>query len=266
MYTIDKESIANVVYVLKELEPSVGDALLRLWDRYPNYQKRSSPNSGGMKTLLKQPQHGKQQSSPQQQQHKSSSGSPGGQGGKAMPKDSGGKKVGDMRKDSVDKVGPEGDATEGRGRESQSSPSSPGASSPCNVSSGSQESYNPDLDPSYPSPQPQPHPHPDTQGYPPRGFGFQSPASSAPLMGVFPPGLQVAPGFNQMYHMGHMGPAVLPSQSAMSPRPGISPVMILQRGAGGSPGQVHPHPGFMQQGFGGQAPGAYQGQGGQGQK
>ena len=75
------------------------------------------------------------------------------------------------------------------------------------------------------------------------------------------------PGFNQMYHMGPVGAAaVLPSQSSMSPRPAMSPVMILQRGAGGSPGQVHPHPGFVSQGFGGQAPGAYQGQGAQGQK
>lgn len=139
------------------------------------------------------------------------------------------------------------------------------ANSPCTVSSGSQESYNPDLDPTSHL-----HGHPDpSQGYPPRGFNFQPPASSTAQIishGVFPPNLQVAPGFNPMYHVGPMSAAVLPSQQAMSPRPGLSPVMILQRGSGGSPGQVHPHPGFISQGFGGQAPGAYQGQGSQGQK
>ncbi|XP_046559065.1 3'-5' RNA helicase YTHDC2-like [Haliotis rubra] len=36
----------------QEIEPSVGEALLKLWDKYPNYQKRSSPSSG-TKVILK---------------------------------------------------------------------------------------------------------------------------------------------------------------------------------------------------------------------
>ncbi|KAK7115641.1 3'-5' RNA helicase YTHDC2-like [Littorina saxatilis] len=247
----------------QELEPSVGDALLRLWDRYPNYQKRSSPSSGGMKTILKHAQQGKQ-AAPQQQKQESAS--PGARQNKPIPKDSGVKQVQDMRKDSVEKIGADGDGAEVKGFGSGSSASSPiSANSPCTVSSGSQESYNPDLDPTSHL-----HGHPDpSQGYPPRGFNFQPPVSSTAQIishGVFPPNLQVAPGFNPMYHVGPMSAAVLPSQQAMSPRPGLSPVMILQRGSGGSPGQVHPHPGFISQGFGGQAPGAYQGQGSQGQK
>ena len=256
----------------KELEPSVGDALLRLWDRYPNYQKRSSPSSAGMKTILKHSQQSKQ-SNPQLQ--KQESGSPGSRSSKVLSKDAAGtKKFGEVRKDNADQMGPEGDASEGKGFGSGSSTSSPTSNSPCTVSSGSQESYNPDLDPSpcsSSSSSSHPHGHPDTaaQGYLSQGFSFQTPSSSAASIishGVFPPNLQMGPGFNQMYHMGPMGAAVLPSQSSMSPRPGMSPVMILQRGAGGSPSQVHPHPGFMGQGFGGQAPGAYQGQGAQGQK
>ena len=248
----------------------MGDALLRLWDRYPNYQRRTSPSSGGMKSLLKYSQQAKQ-AAPQPLRPQECGSPGGGRLGKVLTKEAGG-----ARKDR-DRVGPDGDGPEVKAFASGSPAGSPTSDSPCTVSSGSQESYNnPDLDPSSSS-HSHLHGHQESaaaQGYPSRGFNFQTPAGSSataatPLMsshGVYAPSLQVAPGFNPMYHVGPMGPAVLPSQSSLSPRPGMSPVMILQRGAGGSPGQVHPHPGFIGQGYGGQAPGAYQGQGAQGQK
>jgi hypothetical protein len=63
-----------------------------------------------------------------------------------------------------------------------------------------------------------------------------------------------------MYHVGPMGAAVISTQAShMSPRPGMSPVMIFQRGSGGSPGQVHPHAPYISQGFGGAGPGAFPG-------
>ncbi|XP_076443964.1 3'-5' RNA helicase YTHDC2-like [Babylonia areolata] len=238
----------------QELEPFVGDALLKLWDRYPNYQKRSSPSQNSMKTVMKHSQPGKQQPPSQLLKETDTATCRSEQ----VYSRNNGEKMSSTAKENIDNLGPEGDGNEDKSMERSSSPNSPGANSPCTVSSGSQESYTPDLDPSYSHS----HSHADS-AYQPRGFTIQAPASSAQLIshGVFPPNLQMAPGFNQMYHVGPMGAAVLPSQSVMSPRPGISPVMILQRGSGGSPGQVHPHSGFISQGFGGQAPGSYQGQG-----
>ncbi|KAK7491702.1 hypothetical protein BaRGS_00016958 [Batillaria attramentaria] len=219
----------------QELEPSIGEALLKLWDRYPNYQKRSSPSSGS-KTILKHTQQGRQSST--QQQHKDEVTSPG---------------IGHTK---------------------------PGAS----PASSSQDHQDVTSDPD----SGMGHGHGDgPHSYQHRMFAqqhqqhsapgsYQNPAvSSAPnippggSIGMFPHNIhhQMAPGFNQMYPMGPMGAAggmVIPSQPAMSPRPGISPVMILQRGTS-SPGQVHPHPGFITQGFGGQGPGMYQPQGNQGQ-
>nr|KAG5703112.1 hypothetical protein BaRGS_012174 [Batillaria attramentaria] len=261
----------------QELEPSIGEALLKLWDRYPNYQKRSSPSSGS-KTILKHTQQGRQSST--QQQHKDEVTSPGIGHTKPGSADSGRKQGEVGRGGGGEKGGRDGGDSSSEGKVFSS-----GSSSRASPASSSQDHQDVTSDPD----SGMGHGHGDgPHSYQHRMFAqqhqqhsapgsYQNPAvSSAPnippggSIGMFPHNIhhQMAPGFNQMYPMGPMGAAggmVIPSQPAMSPRPGISPVMILQRGTS-SPGQVHPHPGFITQGFGGQGPGMYQPQGNQGQK
>ncbi|XP_067667138.1 3'-5' RNA helicase YTHDC2-like isoform X1 [Haliotis asinina] len=218
----------------QEIEPSVGEALLKLWDKYPNYQKRSSPSSG-TKVILKH-----NNSAPPKLLSKDCD----------MPEQ---KDNGDS--DSQAESGPAGTATKSSSSasltRSNSSTSSQGSGHSSNTPTSQQGHYQGSHGgQGHYQGHGHNHHHQQQQNRRGGGGGHYVPHGNMGPVGGHHGGMGM---FNQNHfqhgynhQMGYMGPMMhhhLPS----SQRGGISPVMILQRGShssGHGRGNFQGHQGY----------------------